>query len=92
MKYFGTLPGLTKTLQPLPIGDENSHKIASWYKTYIRWKKTKREKVSVGCKHRHELWYCSTRYGMHHCPPNILGFFGGKKKHQVFSPAAANKT
>ncbi len=28
----------------------------------------------------------------HHCPANILGFFGGKKNHQVFSPAAADKT
>jgi hypothetical protein len=28
----------------------------------------------------------------HHRPANILGFFGGEKKHQVFSPAAANKT
>jgi hypothetical protein len=28
----------------------------------------------------------------HHCPANILGFFGGKKKHQVFSPAAADET
>jgi hypothetical protein len=25
-------------------------------------------------------------------PANILGFFGRKKKHQVFSPAAADKT
>jgi hypothetical protein len=23
---------------------------------------------------------------------NIFGFFGGKKKHQVFSPAAADET
>jgi hypothetical protein len=28
----------------------------------------------------------------HHRPVNILGFFGGKKKHQVFSPAAADET
>jgi hypothetical protein len=28
----------------------------------------------------------------HHRPANILGFFGRKKKHQVFSPAAANET
>jgi hypothetical protein len=29
---------------------------------------------------------------LHHRPANILGFFGGKIKHQVFSPAAADET
>jgi hypothetical protein len=28
----------------------------------------------------------------HHRLANILGFSGGKKKHQVFSPAAADET
>ena len=32
------------------------------------------------------------RLPSHHRPANILGFFGEKKKHHVFSPAAADKT
>jgi hypothetical protein len=37
-------------------------------------------------------WKCGGRGSTMHRPANILGFFGGKIKHQVFSPAAADET
>jgi hypothetical protein len=39
-----------------------------------------------------EIGFGLTLAARHHLPANILGFFGGKKKHQIFSPAAATET